>query len=450
MRFIPRFRHPRIAVVGFGYVGSCLGVTLAELGRPVVAIDKDGVLIDELRAGRCPIPEPGLSEAVARLHGSELLTFTTDHDAVRDADIVIITVGTPVDEHGTLLTDALEQVCGQLAARLRREQLVILKSTVSPGTTRTLVAPLLERSGLRVEHDFGLAFTPERLAEGSALAQLRTLPIVVGGCGPDSAAAAEQFWAQALEVPTQTVPTPETAEVVKLATNWWIDANIAIANEVARLSAAFDVDVLDVIGAANQLPKGERHVNILLPSIGVGGSCLVKDPWMVWRAARDRGVDLRTIPVARQVNEAMPGHSRQVISDELLKLNVSPAAAKVAVLGVTFKNDTGDLRNTPVKGVVDALLAAGTTVTLFDPLADPDAVHDMFGIRPESTLEAAVDGAHCVAILAGHRQFREIDFAALCTVVADQCLIFDGRIYYPADTIRRLHDLGLHYRGIGR
>lgn len=450
MRCTPESRRPRVAVIGFGYVGSCLGATLAERGTAVTAIDSDPSLIARLRAGECPIPEPGLADLLSGLHGTRMLTFTTDYDAARAADVVIITVGTPVDQDGTLLTDAIEDVCRRLAPRLRKGQLVILKCTVSPGITRTLVAPLLSGSELKPERDFGLAFCPERLAEGSALAQLRELPVVVGGYGPDSAAAAARFWTRSLGAAVRHVPTPDTAEIVKLATNWWIDANIAIANEIAKLCEVYGVDVLDVIAAANELPKGDRHVNILLPSVGVGGSCLTKDPWMVWRAARDHGVDLRTIPTAREVNDDMPGHTQRVISDELAKLGVALESAKVAVLGAAFKNDTGDLRNTPVAGVVRALLAAGTRVTLFDPLADPDGIRAECGVTPAPTLAEAVTGANCVAVLAGHRQFHDIDFEWLRGRVAMPCLVFDGRIYYPPRTVARLRRLGFGYRGVGR
>jgi UDP-N-acetyl-D-mannosaminuronic acid dehydrogenase len=274
--------------------------------------------------------------------------------------------------------------------------------------------------------------------------------VVVGGCGPDSAAAAATFWTATLGLPVHTVPSPEVAEVVKLATNWWIDANVAIANDLARYCATLGVDVLDVVASANSLPKGDSRVNILLPSIGVGGSCLPKDPWMAWRDGRDRGVDLQTISTARGVNDAMPPYAAGVISDELVKIGRDPASATVAVLGVAFKNNTGDLRSTPVKGVVDTLREFGMNVRLFDPLADPDEVLAQFGDRPVASLDDAVTGADCVAVLAGHRMFDEIDFTALRARVAMPCLIFDGRIYYPPARIAHLRRLGYAYRGVGR
>jgi len=450
MRFFSSLPRSRVAVVGFGYIGTCLGVALADRGNTVVGVDSDHDLVDDLRAGRSPVPEPGLAEAMATCVGSSRLSFTTDYDVTRDVDVVLITVGTPVDESGAVVITALEQACRELCSRLRPGQLVVVKSTVAPGTTRTLVAPILAGSGLVPDQDFGLAYCPERLSEGCALAQLGELPVVVGGLGEDSANAAAAFWRSAMEVSVQVVASADVAEVVKLASNWWIDCNVAIANELARFCAGFDVDVLDVIRTANSLPKGDGRVNILLPSVGVGGSCLTKDPWMTWRAGRDRGVALETIETARRINDAMPEYTSVTIFDELLKMGRDPATARVAILGVAFKSGTGDMRNTPVREVVRSLQAAGPELRVFDPLADPAEIEAELGLSPSRNLDAAVAGVDAVAVLAGHRPFREIDMMWLRDRVAMPCLVFDGRMYYPRAEIERMTRLGFRYRGIGR
>ncbi|WP_262391267.1 nucleotide sugar dehydrogenase [Nocardiopsis sp. CNR-923] len=348
------------------------------------------------------------------------------------------------------MTEQLERVCEQIAPRLEPGRLVIVKSTVVPGTTRTLVAPLLEQGGLTCETDFGLAYCPERLAEGEALAQLGELTVVVGGDGRDGTAAAARFWEESLGVPTHVVPGTDAAETVKLATNWWIDANVAIANELARFCAAFGVDVMDVIAASNSLPKGDSRVNILRPGVGVGGACLTKDPWMAWRVARDRGVRLETVRTARHANDSMPSYTAETILEELVKLGSDPEEATVAVLGVSFKGGTGDLRNTPVKGVVERLREAGVRVRMFDPLAEPDQVRAELGERVTDSLDEAVRGADAVALLAGHREFREIPPARLRSLLSGAGLVFDGRAVLAPDTPRELRELGLAYRGVGR
>ncbi|HEY5988972.1 MAG TPA: nucleotide sugar dehydrogenase [Streptosporangiaceae bacterium] len=436
-----------MAIVGFGYVGSCVAATLAEQGIRVFGVDNDPKLIEEMLAGYCRFNEPRLAETLESALAAGTLTLSADYKTAVQADVIIIAVGTPIDARKTVVTKHLEAVCSSLAPVLRPGQLVILKSTVAPGTTSELVRPLLEKAGGR---DFGLAFCPERLAEGAALAEFRSLPIVIGGCDEEGAEAARKFWEDALDAEVLMFARPEIAELVKLADNWWIDANVALANELAQLCGQLGVDVLDVIAGANSLPKGAGHVNILLPSVGVGGSCLTKDPWILWSAARARGVRLRMAEIGREVNDGMPGFTYRLIRSGLADLGKDLAAAKVAVLGLAFKNNTNDLRHTPVAPVVAALRTAGARVEIYDPLVADSAAEAAFGQRQAASVAAAVAGADCVAVLAGHDQIRDLDFAGLARQVSLPALLVDGRAYYPPETLARLRALGFAYRGIGR
>lgn len=450
MKFLPDDRAPSVAVVGFGYVGSCVAATLAGSGIRVFGIDSDQRLIQEMRSGYCRFNEPGLAEGLADALNSGILTVSTSYDDVRAADVIIIAVGTPVDASKTVVTEYLESVSAKLAPMLRPGHLVILKSTVAPGTTNGLVRPLLEKGGAVEGRDFGLAFCPERLAEGDALAQFRTLPIVIGACDDQSAVEARKFWTDALGVEVLMFSRPEIAELVKLADNWWIDLNIALGNELAQLCGSLDVDVLDVISGANSLPKGSSHVNILLPSVGVGGSCLTKDPWILWSAGQTHGVRLRLAEAGREVNEAMPAYTYNLIRNGLADLGKHAGTAKVAVLGLAFKNNTNDLRHTPVKPVVAALHKSGFRVAIYDPLVADDVAEEEFGLKQALSWEDAVQDADCVAVLAGHDVIQEIDFAELAERVSMPCLLVDGRAYYPHETLQKLRTLGFTYRGIGR
>jgi nucleotide sugar dehydrogenase len=448
MRYSFQPHEPKVAVVGLGYVGSCIAGTLADRGLEVVGVDTNSQLVAELTGGHCRFQEDGLADLISQQIASGRLRVTADYSEVAKADVVLLTVGTPVNTDGSLADNQLRGACLELARHLRAGQLLVLKSTVPPGTTRHTVLPLLEQSGLTGGEEFGLAFTPERLAEGTALRDLRDLPIVVGGLDAKSAHDAGEFWRHARGGEVIVLDSLESAEIVKLADNWWIDLNIALANELAKFCALFDVDVLDVIGAANTLPKGNGNVNILLPSIGVGGSCLTKDPWMVWHSARQRELEIQTAPAGRQVNEGMPSYTAQLILDELTKLGKDPAAAKVAVLGLAFKNNTGDLRATPTRGAVEALAKSGADVRIYDPLVDIDQAEALFGIKPAASLHEAVKNADCLAVLALHRQLEDIDFATL--PVAAQCIVLDGRAYYSKEKIASLRRLGYVYRGVGR
>ncbi|MEV5573165.1 nucleotide sugar dehydrogenase [Spirillospora sp. NPDC052269] len=440
-------RQP-IAVIGLGYVGLCVAAALAESGYDVVGVDTASALVGDLGRGVVRSREPGVAETARRALAEGRLRATTDYAAVADAGVIVITVGTPVTGELKLADEQLRGACTELSRHLRPGQLVICKSTVPPGTTRDLVLPLLERGGLTGGRDFSLAFCPERLAEGTALADLRALPIVVGGLDERSTAAAAEFWRTSLSVPAIPQDTLEAAEIVKLADNWWIDLNIALANELARFCSLFQVDVLDVISAANSIKKGNGSVNILLPSVGVGGSCLTKDPWMVWQTAARHGLEVRTPQVGRLSNDEMPAYTARLVLDDLAERGIEPGAATVAVLGLAFKNNTGDLRETPVKGVVDELAAAGVTLRAYDPMVEPDQAEALFGLRPGDSLTETVRDADCVAVLALHKEFEDIDFAAL--PVAEACLVLDGRAYYPKEKIAMLRGLGYRYRGIGR
>ncbi len=448
MRFLSDQEDPKIAVIGFGYVGSCIAATLANRGLDVVGVDCNPQLIAELASGHCRFAEHGLADTLLRGMASGRLRVTADYSEVTAADVVLITVGTPIREDGSLADEQLCGACLELSRHIRQGQLIVLTSTVPPGTTRGTVLPILERSGLTGGRHFGLAFTPERFAEGTALQELRTLPIVAGGLDADSIKNVTGFWHRALGVDVIPLGSLESSEIVKLADNWWIDLNIALANELAKFCDLYAVDVLDVITAANTIPKGKGKVNILLPSVGVGGSCLTKDPWMVWRSARQHGLEIMTAAAGREVNAGMPEYTAQLIIDELIDLGKDPTTSTVAVLGLAFKNNTGDLRATPTQGVVEALVEAGAELRIYDPLAEPASVEEIFGMKLTPTLLDAVRDADCLAVLALHRELEDIDFAAL--PVATSCLVLDGRAYYSQEKIASLRELGYVYRGIGR
>jgi nucleotide sugar dehydrogenase len=448
MRAVSDHQDPSVAVLGFGYVGSCIAATLADRGFDVVGVDANPELVEEFERGHCRFQEAGLAEAIGRAKAAGKLRITTDTSEIGAADVVLITVGTPVLDDGSLADAQLRGACLEVSKHLREGQLVVLKSTVPPGTTRSVVLPLLEQSGLTAGADFGLAFTPERLAEGTAMKEVQTLPIVAGGLDEVSTQAVTRFWSRTLGVEVIPLDSMEAAEVVKLANNWWIDLNIALANELAKFCALYGVDVLDVVRAANTITKGNGRVNILLPSVGVGGSCLTKDPWMVWSAARRKGVEIRTAAAGRDVNAAMPEYTAQLAVNTLTGLGKDPSRAKVAVHGHAFKNNTGDLRSTPTLGVIEALRRIGADVRIHDPLVDPGLAEKMFGFALTENLDDAVRDADCIAVLALHRDFEDIDFATL--PVGDSCLVLDGRAYYAKEKIKTLRDLGYVYQGIGR
>jgi UDP-N-acetyl-D-mannosaminuronic acid dehydrogenase len=323
--------------------------------------------------------------------------------------------------------------------------MVILKSTVPPLTTVNYIRPLIESTGKHVR----LAFCPERLAEGSAIAEFLSVPVVVGGIDAESGDAAVRFWQDALGVEAIQVGSTTAAEMVKLADNWWIDLNIALAGELAMLADKLGIDVLDVIGAANSLPKGNSHVNILLPSVGVGGYCLTKDPWFVQHMGEENGLSLVLPKNGRQVNDSMPLYCANMIDSILSQKGKARQEMKIAVLGIAFKNNTGDCRYTPTKPCIDRLVALGYRMAICDPLAGS---HDreMVTSMPPVAAEKAIEGADCVAFLAGHDVFRQMPIDKIASLANPGALVFDGRMFFSKNKIEEIRRCGLHSKGAGR
>ena len=437
-----------IAVVGFGYIGTVIGAVLADRGWPVTGIDVRQSVVDDINMGRTAVAEPGLSEMVANAVRMGRLRATTDFSAIADNDFVIVNVGTPLGPDYEPIVDDIKAAARALGEHLQPGHVVILKSTVPPDTTETLVRPILEEtSGLRAGVDFGLAFCPERLAEGQAIHELTSIPVVVGAVDECSARACATLWRHALGVESVIVEDPRTAEMVKLADNVWVDLNVALANELAKICDKLGMDALQVIDAANTMPKGGGPVNILRPSMGVGGYCLTKDPWFVNHLGQSLGLDLSIPRTSRTVNDTMPGYSYSLLEQLLADQGKTVAQSRVAVLGIAFKNNTGDCRLTPTKYIVSLLEESGCELSIHDPwVADEEAL-SVTSIPMTADIESTVKDADALVVLAGHREFHRIPLTRLAELTTPKCVFLDGRNSFDPAAVRAA---GFIYKGIGR
>ncbi|KGR77651.1 nucleotide sugar dehydrogenase [Ureibacillus manganicus] len=437
----------QVAIVGFGYIGSVIGAVLADSGFMVYGIEKNPVIVERMKNKKTPFREPGLDELIQKTVSEEKLFVTRDTSVVQGCETVIVTVGTPLAEDFSADTTQIEEAITSIKPYLQKNALVLIKSTVPPFTTCDLIAPLLsEIEGVKI------AFCPERLAEGNAIREFKSIPIVVGGVDEQSLEAAVDFWKQALDTEVIEVSSATTAEMVKLSDNLWIDVNIALAGELAKLSDRLNIDVLEVIGAANTLAKGAKgqNVNILTPSVGVGGYCLTKDPWFVQHLGYQYDLDLQLPKTGRLVNDSMPIYSAALIHNHLAKQFSDPSQAKIAVLGIAFKNNTGDCRFTPTKPVIDELIGHGYKLKICDPWtteADERLVTDL---PVSKNIEETINGADCIAFLAGHNEFHALSIERMAELANDEALIFDGRRFFKRDDIMKMHELDLFYKGVGR
>tara|TARA_A100001388_G_C28766896_1_gene501303 strand:- start:1336 stop:2673 length:1338 start_codon:yes stop_codon:yes gene_type:complete len=438
----------KVAVIGAGYIGSVLSGILACKGCKVYAIDINQKIVDSLNKGESPINEKGLNELINEAVSDGSLVASNEFSLVKECDVVLITVGTPLMEDGKANEDAINQVISNLEPYLKDHQLIILKSTVPPFTTDKLA------THIRKFADVYVAFCPERLAEGNAIKECLNIPIVVGGINEESSYHAEKFWRETIGVDVIQMNNARSAELVKLADNAWIDLNIAIAFELAKLADKLGIDILPVIQAANSLPKGASNVNILLPSVGVGGYCLTKDPWFLNAFAESFGSNFKTAITSREVNEESPIYAANKLDKVIKKeLNISNSCdIEIGILGLSFKNNTGDCRFTPTIKFIENLSSKNYKLKIYDPYIKKEdyQLFNFKNVKVVNSVEEVMSNSAVLAFLTGHKQFQKIKLSNLKKYLIKGAIVFDGRIYFSNEDIKMIKDSGFIYQGIGR
>jgi len=456
-----------IVVIGMGYVGIPCAALLADVPEFTVTgvqrrSARSGWKIDALNQGRSPFEghEPGLATLLQRVVLEKRTFHVTDDLAVcREADAILLDVQTPVDVHKVPQYESLREVAAGVGRYLRPGTLVLIESTVAPGTTQHVVQPLLEQeSGLQAGQDFSLAFAYERVMPGKLLEFQITMPRVVGGIDPASTRRAVQLYANVVQAEIHATDCL-TAELSKTVENTYRDVNIAFANEMALLCESLGVDVFEVRRLVNS--RSDRHMH--LPGAGVGGHCLPKDPWLLNHGAVTYGCNGATsslLAVARQINDRMPLHMADLVQAALTAargvdaandpLVVTPlAGSKVAVLGVAYLEDSDDTRNTPAAPLIRALCARGATVVAHDPyvrLADWEALGLNSPVHFTQDLLEALTGADCAALVTRHSQYLKPELLAATQAMRTRILV-DGRGCLARQACQRA---GITYWGLGR
>ncbi|MBO9367919.1 MAG: nucleotide sugar dehydrogenase [Chloroflexi bacterium] len=386
-----------LCVLGLGYIGLPTASTFATHGLDVIGVDVNPYVVETLRNGGLHLHEPGLRTLVEAAFKSGHLRVS---ELPAEADAFIIAVPTPffADRLGEYegriykMADlgAVKAAAQAIVPYLRKGNLVVLESTSPPGTTEKVVAPILERSGLKAGVDFYLAYSPERVLPGQILRELIENARVIGGITPESARAGRELYATFVKGEI-VLTDATTAEMVKLMENTYRDVNIAIANEFARLAERLGVDVWEAIALANRHPR----VKILSPGPGVGGHCISVDPWFLVEAAPDL---TQLIHTARQVNDEQPRFVIQKVRQVLGELN----GRHIAALGLAYKADVDDLRESPAIEVIHRLQAEGAQVKAFEPFKPQAQVE---GVNAVPTLEEALEDADLILVLVRHTPF---------------------------------------------
>ena len=405
----------KICVLGLGYIGLPTASTFASHGLQVTGVDVNPHIVERLQHGEIHIFEPGLRDMVQVALQSGRLVI---HAQPEQADAFIIAVPTPFKEDKKADLAFVESAAASIVPYLQKGNLVVLESTSPPLTTANVVAPILEKSGLKAGKDFMLAYSPERVLPGQILRELIENARVIGGIDQASAEAGRDLYRTFVKGDI-ILTDATTAEMVKLMENTYRDVNIGIANEFSRLADRFGVDVWEAIQIANLHPR----VNILNPGPGVGGHCISVDPWFFVEAAPDI---TPLILNARRVNDGQPEFVMRLIERAL---DGKLAGKTVAVLGLAYKPDVDDMRESPAVEIAHLLSKAGCKVQAFDPFAAGTSVQD---IPVQPTLEAAISNADAVALLVAHQEFKTLTADELKKVNA-QAVLIDTVNVWPAD-----------------
>jgi UDP-N-acetyl-D-glucosamine dehydrogenase len=397
-----------IAVIGAGYVGMPHAQTFAEAGKRVVIVDVVDEIVNGINRGESHIQDVP-SEKLKPLVDSGGITATTDAAAVRDADAIVIAVPTPLSPQREPDTSYIERAAREIAPHLRKGHLVVLESTTYPGTTRDVLRPILEEgSGLTAGTDFHLAFAPERVDPGREDYTTKTTPKIVGGIDEASTQAAAGFYRGALDA-VHTVSTAEAAELSKLLENIFRSVNIALVNELAQLCDRMDIDVWEVVEAAATKPFGFMSFK---PGPGLGGHCIPLDPYYLSWKAREFDFNTRFVELAGEINNNMPYFCRSVISQALNHGAQKPLrGSKILILGVAYKADINDVRESPAEKIVELLRTGGADVAYHDP-----HVPEFDGLR---SMPLEPEGYDCVAIVTAHSSIDYGDVVRRGRVIVD-------------------------------
>ena len=404
----------KVGIIGLGYIGLPTALLLANAGHEVVGIDVDEKKVEKLRNKILPFQEKGLEKLFEKVKKN--FKATTDYSSLRNVNAIIVSLPTPMKDRkmmGDYVFNAMEMV----GKNLKKGQLVILESTVTPGTTAGRVKEILEReSGLKAGEDFLLAYCPERAIPGNTIYEMVHNDRIIGGINKESAKRAKELYSTFVKGNIYTTSST-VAEMVKVVENTYRDVNIALANELAKIAEKIGVNVYEVIELANKHPR----VNVHQPGIGVGGHCLPIDPWFLVEVYPEA----KLIPIAREINDRMVNDAVKIIEKSGVK--------RVTIFGEAYKPDVDDTRESPTHKLRDLLERRGIEVRIYDPI-----------VHPNISLDETIKNSQCIVISTAHSIFKDLNWDKIISSLDEPKLIVDGRHFFEKPPS------GALFYGIGR
>lgn len=387
-----------LGVVGLGYVGLPLAVEKAKAGFKTIGFDVQESKVEMVNAGKNYIGDV-VNEDLEEIVKSGLLIATTDFSMVASADAVCICVPTPLDEYQQPDISYVKASAESIVPYMHKDMLIVLESTTYPGTTQELLKPILEKSGLKCGEDFYLAFSPERVDPGNLIYKTKNTPKVVGGITPECTEVAAALYEAILEAPVHRVSSPAIAEMEKILENTYRNVNIGLVNELAMLSNKMGINFWEVVDAAKSKPYGFQA---FYPGPGLGGHCIPLDPYYLSWKAREYGFHTSMIESSMMINDRMPEYCVERSSKILNRFKKAMNGSKILILGVAYKQDIADYRESPALRVIDELEKEGAEVVYYDPFVFEYLEHGVVRNGEPELTQGLIESADLVIITTAH------------------------------------------------
>ena len=421
-----------VSIVGLGYVGLPLACLCVEKGIGGYGVDIDNNKIELLKKGISPIDDEYLKEEIGKIKEKIKLTCNFE-EAVKNSSVIIICVPTPVDNNNLPDLRSLKEACESIAKGLQKNTLVIIESTIFPGTTEEIVLPILKESDLK-EEEFFLAHCPERIDPGNKKYNISNLPRIVAGVNKESTKKASEFYKKIIDAEITELSSVKAAEATKIMENTFRDINIAFVNEMAKSFDKAGIDILEVIKGASTKPFAFMpHY----PGAGVGGHCIPVDPYYLIEKAKQIGFHHKFLSLAREINNSMPAYTVELLEGQLKKLNEKIENSKIGILGLAYKSGVDDIRESPSLKVIDILKQKKAELFIFDPyVKDKSNVFD---------LNELLSKADYIILATDHNEFKNIDLNKLKE--NNIRIVIDGKNCLGKEKIKKLDII---YHGIGR
>ena len=429
-------KDAKICIIGLGQVGLPTALTFCNAGFKVVGHDINEKLLATLNSGKSPFEETDLQNLLDDCIQKEKFHTTSNIvQAIENSDIVIVCVATPLTENLRPDLSALEKVCNSISDLSLEGKLIIIESSIPPGTFETFVIPLLKKKN-KLGTNCWASFVPERLAPGQAFAEIRITPRVIGQIDLESGSLAKTLYEMIVKTEI-FVTTVKIAEISKLVENTFRDVNVALANEVGLICENYDVDVAELIEVCNSHPR----VNLLHPGPGVGGPCLPKDPYLLLNPQDGKKIDSEIILQARKINDNMPNHVTDLIEEALKNKNKDLGESTITILGVAYKANVSDTRFSPSKEIISNLIKKGCKVLVYDP-----KTKENFGGETVTDMWNAISISDILVTVTDHEEFKNMNLKNIQDSMKGDAIIVDTRRIFQRTEAEKL---GIKYFAIG-